>query len=371
MESTDRGENQSMLLISELSFIQKLVTQLEAQLREPSISTIELSSIVTQLLSKTENSIFLANSCGSGSNRREPTSPLQSASASPASGMSHSAFRCHDDNDDNNTKKEVSKKRKTLPRWRSQVKVGSTGGVEGPLDDGHSWRKYGQKDILGAKHPRGYYRCTYRNSQGCQATKQVQRTDDNPTVFDVIYQGTHTCINKSNARPISNISCNNNNNNNNNKQMVESSHDQDYLDSLKATLTIKTKGLGPSGLAQQEAQQCNSLSFSFPSTPIESSHVATMTDNYFPSGGFLPSLANSSATSESNYFCLSPCAISGYDTGVGGFGLRKVDSDLTEVVSALSATTSTTNSPMGDIDPIFDGLDFDTNFQIDTSSFFY
>lgn len=46
------------------------------------------------------------------------------------------------------------KNRKTLPKWRSQVKVGSTGGVEGPLDDGHSWRKYGQKDILGAKHPR-------------------------------------------------------------------------------------------------------------------------------------------------------------------------------------------------------------------------
>jgi hypothetical protein len=23
-----------------------------------------------------------------------------------------------------------------------------------PVDDGHSWRKYGQKEILGAKHPR-------------------------------------------------------------------------------------------------------------------------------------------------------------------------------------------------------------------------
>lgn len=152
--------------------------------------------------------------------------------------------------------------------------------------------------------------------------------------------------------------------------MVQSSHDQDYLNSLKATLTIKTKGLGPSDLGQQEAQQCNSISFSFPSTPIESGHVATMADNYFPSGGFLPSFANSSATSESNYFSLSPCALSGYDTGVGGFGLRKVDSDLTEVISALSATASTTNSPMGDVDPVFDGLDFDTNFQIDPSGYF-
>ena len=32
-------------------------------------------------------------------------------------------------------------------------RVSSAGG-ENPVDDGHSWRKYGQKEILGAKHPR-------------------------------------------------------------------------------------------------------------------------------------------------------------------------------------------------------------------------
>lgn len=46
--------------------------------------------------------------------------------------------------------------RKTLHKWTRQVKLtpGAAGGVEGPVDDGYSWRKYGQKDILGAKHPR-------------------------------------------------------------------------------------------------------------------------------------------------------------------------------------------------------------------------
>jgi len=34
------------------------------------------------------------------------------------------------------------------------VKVCPGTGLEGPLDDGHSWRKYGQKDILGANFPR-------------------------------------------------------------------------------------------------------------------------------------------------------------------------------------------------------------------------
>jgi hypothetical protein len=123
MDSTDTGENQSILL-SELSLIQQLVIQLESQLRlgEPSNSTIELfKSIVPELLSRTDKSLFLAKSCGYGFSPREPPSPPRSATASPASGMSEATFRCHDDNDDNNTntntnnnnnnKRDVSKKR--------------------------------------------------------------------------------------------------------------------------------------------------------------------------------------------------------------------------------------------------------------------
>ena len=41
-----------------------------------------------------------------------------------------------------------------MPRRTEQVKTCSKTGVEGSLDDGYSWRKYGQKDILGAKFPR-------------------------------------------------------------------------------------------------------------------------------------------------------------------------------------------------------------------------
>src|SRR5262249_49847689 len=40
---------------------------------------------------------------------------------------------------------------------------------------------------------RGYYRCTHRNVQGCLATKQVQRSDEDPTIFDITYRGRHTC----------------------------------------------------------------------------------------------------------------------------------------------------------------------------------
>ncbi|KAK3131658.1 hypothetical protein QOZ80_6AG0509550 [Eleusine coracana subsp. coracana] len=89
----------------------------------------------------------------------------------------------------------MCKRRKGLPRWTRKFRVPDAR-LEATPDDGFSWRKYGQKDILGAKFPRGYYRCTYRAAQGCLATKQVQRSDSDLCVFDVTYQGVHTCHQK-------------------------------------------------------------------------------------------------------------------------------------------------------------------------------
>ncbi|RZC55397.1 hypothetical protein C5167_014246 [Papaver somniferum] len=97
--------------------------------------------------------------------------------------------------------KDQPKKRKVLPRWTENVRVCEQSGLEGPLDDGYNWKKYGQKDILGAKYPRGYYRCTHRNVQGCIAIKQVQRSDKDPSYFTVTYQGRHTCTQASEDIP--------------------------------------------------------------------------------------------------------------------------------------------------------------------------
>ncbi|XP_059296739.1 WRKY DNA-binding transcription factor 70-like isoform X1 [Lycium ferocissimum] len=71
------------------------------------------------------------------------------------------------------------------------------------VDDGHVWRKYGQKQILDAPFPRNYYRCTYKFDQGCQATKQEQRIQANPPRFRTMYQGHHTC--KTNYPTVSQI----------------------------------------------------------------------------------------------------------------------------------------------------------------------
>ncbi|KAK9159321.1 hypothetical protein Scep_005895 [Stephania cephalantha] len=77
------------------------------------------------------------------------------------------------------------KRRKVAQTW---TKLTAT-----QVDDGFAWRKYGQKEILNAKHPRNYFRCTHKHDQGCQATKQVQITEEEPPMYRTIYMGHHTC----------------------------------------------------------------------------------------------------------------------------------------------------------------------------------
>uniref|UniRef100_A0ACD5VVQ9 Uncharacterized protein n=1 Tax=Avena sativa TaxID=4498 RepID=A0ACD5VVQ9_AVESA len=68
---------------------------------------------------------------------------------------------------------------------RQEVQSGTTA-------DGFMWRKYGQKDINGSKHPRFYYRCAY-SGEGCAATRRVQQSQEDPAAFVIAYYGEHTC----------------------------------------------------------------------------------------------------------------------------------------------------------------------------------
>ncbi|CAI9101148.1 OLC1v1038407C1 [Oldenlandia corymbosa var. corymbosa] len=119
-------------------------------------------------------------SMGLPSPLNHPHSPIAST---PSSEVSNGEKR----------QKNVSRKRKISAKWNQEVQVCSVRQDGVSLDDGYSWRKYGQKDILGATHPRNYYRCTHRNSRGCLATKQVQRKDEDPSTLEIIYKGKHTC----------------------------------------------------------------------------------------------------------------------------------------------------------------------------------
>ncbi|CAD6255107.1 unnamed protein product [Miscanthus lutarioriparius] len=90
-------------------------------------------------------------------------------------------------------KKKVSSvamegKKKTSSSWATVTAV--------PYDDGYEWRKYGEKKINGTFFTRSYFRCTYKDDAGCQATKHVQQMDnisDDPPMFHVTYNNDHTC----------------------------------------------------------------------------------------------------------------------------------------------------------------------------------
>ncbi|KAL6846405.1 hypothetical protein ACP4OV_023853 [Aristida adscensionis] len=175
MESVDGNGGSRQVVVTQLSHIQELVGQLELHL---GVSPDLCKNLLSQIFFAAERSIGIITSSALDSPLAAAASPLSDAAA------------------DEPFKATKNKKRKMAGKLRHQVRVSSAGGGDNPGDDGHSWRKYGQKEILGAKHPRGYYRCTHRRTQGCQATKQVQRADDDPTLFDVIYHGEHTCVHK-------------------------------------------------------------------------------------------------------------------------------------------------------------------------------
>lgn len=180
-------------LATELAQVLDTVRQLEAHMgvKGGANGGETCRALVSSMRSSVDRSIRIAMSscCVEGRVLGAPESPPPSADGSPRSGGSDQAAdsRCRGAD-----AAGQYKKRKTQPKWSTQVRVNSVKDV-GPLDDGFSWRKYGQKDILGAKYPRAYFRCTHRHTQGCYASKQVQRAHGDPLLFDVVYHGNHTC----------------------------------------------------------------------------------------------------------------------------------------------------------------------------------
>ncbi|KAL6865021.1 hypothetical protein ACP4OV_016172 [Aristida adscensionis] len=69
-------------------------------------------------------------------------------------------------------------------------------------EDGHAWRKYGQKEIQNSKYPKAYFRCTHKYDQRCAAQRQVQRCDEEPDMLRVTYIGAHTCRDPAAVAPL-------------------------------------------------------------------------------------------------------------------------------------------------------------------------
>jgi hypothetical protein len=197
-------------------------------------------------------------------------------------------------------------------------------------------------------HCRGYYRCTHRNGQGCLATKQVQRSDEDPTIIEVTYRGRHTC---SQSKPSkkdfpSKLKIINTSKSDKKNQLQQT---QEASFTLQAKLDVKRMNL-------EETKEDIFPWFCFSSPSIESENEKMM-ESF--SHAFI-----SQETSESSFFGLSE-----YQLGCIGLcqNVQTSESDITETVSA---TTSVTNSPILDLDILLHRGDFDTHFPFNTPEYF-
>ncbi|KAL2236692.1 probable WRKY transcription factor 53 [Sesamum indicum] len=252
---------------------------------------------------------------------------------------------------------DVSRKRKSQPIWTEQVKVNSENALEGPGDDGYSWRKYGQKDILGAKYPRSYYRCTYRLVRDCWATKQVQRSDEDLTIFDVTYKGRHTCNQSINAvPPPASLEKRELKNNNSHYQLEQQNQ---TLANFTANLRVNTEELDikemPTHFSFQSTFACRGRENHC--SPIS----ALADDNQL--GTYSP-VFYSPATTESNY---SSAAANYHTRNHVEAPIQQSETDTADIISAHA---STTNSPTGGMEFSIDPVYLDPNFPFNIPGFF-
>ncbi|BAU00630.1 WRKY transcription factor 53 WRKY DNA-binding protein [Vigna angularis] len=185
MESEKSWEQKA--LVSELIQGLQIAIKLKENFNIPS-SIHTRDSLLQSILSSYDKALLILKQNAPFSNSETMHQPTQTSSPQfPPKDHYEGALKDHQE------LKQNSKKRKKMPKWTEQVRVKIQNGVEEPLQDDYSWRKYGQKNILNAKYPRSYYRCTFQKSKGCFATKQVQRSEEDTNVFDISYRGSHVC----------------------------------------------------------------------------------------------------------------------------------------------------------------------------------
>ncbi|XWS48516.1 hypothetical protein CRYUN_Cryun13aG0084900 [Craigia yunnanensis] len=367
------GEWEQRSLINHITQGRELARQLQVYLNVPFSSSHETSELLIQKIQASYEKALSMLNCNITSLAAEPQ-PSGLASRMSESPPSRSGSPRSEDSDRDFKEQELkdaSKKRKTLPRLTQEVRVPPGIALEGPLDDGFSWRKYGQKDILGAKYPRGYYRCTHRNVQSCLATKRVQRSDDDPTIYEITYRGRHTCTLASYVMPPSGPSENQEQGTSiepqqhNQQPEQNQKQSQDLLLSFQRDLRVITEDLDireqtypsfpcPSSTSNSKVE--NNVVFSSPSV-IDNNVVGNLSPSFV-----------SPATSGANYFSISPSPRGMNFTHVQeNINFPTSEPQLTEIIQAA---TSATNSPTVGLDFPFGNAEFDPNFTFYNHGFF-
>ncbi|KAK2657991.1 hypothetical protein Ddye_011043 [Dipteronia dyeriana] len=151
--------------------------------------------LVLKILSSFTNSLSILKNCGGGGGGHGYQSDHEvSQIQTNATHLNWDGRKSEDSGDSSKTSSIVNKDRRGCYKRRkcSDLEIKDSPNL---VDDGYAWRKYGQKDIQNAKYPRNYFRCTHKHDQGCLATKQVQRIEEDPPLYRTTYSGRHSCKN--------------------------------------------------------------------------------------------------------------------------------------------------------------------------------
>ncbi|XP_057724949.1 probable WRKY transcription factor 70 [Arachis stenosperma] len=104
----------------------------------------------------------------------------------------NAGIKAADDSDQCKNKRTATKTARGRGCYKRRSSAHTWTIVSLTADDNYTWRKYGQKQILSSIFPRSYFRCS-RKHEGCRAIKQVQKTQENPIMYQTTYTGMHTC----------------------------------------------------------------------------------------------------------------------------------------------------------------------------------
>lgn len=204
---------------------------------------------------------------------------------------------------------------------------------------------------------RSYYRCTYRLMQNCWATKQVQRSDDDPALFEITYKGTHTCNQTFNCAATQPKSPEKHRFKKQANNPITPPSNQ-MLANLQANLRVNTNDLH-----QKEATCSFPFSPTFSGFVDENLHfqISQVDDNLV--GGYSPSFV-SPTTPESSYFSLPSYQMNDSQRIHNAHHSESDQPDL------FSANTSSTSSPIIGLEFPLEQVELDPNFPFDNSEFF-
>ena len=176
------------------------------------------------------------------------------------------------------------------------------------------------------------------------ATKQVQKSDEDPSILKITYKGRHTCNQASQLSPhLASVPINDPQQNQYQSHQVEGNQNmsQETIVEFGTNPKIKTDELG---LIDETFLP---VSFSLPPTSIEFQNMETNTS---------PEEKNILG-SDTYYFPMLQCQ-----------NMQRSEADLYE---AISAPTPVSNFPVGGLDLSFDLAGFDPNFMFGASEFLF